>query len=385
MKIEWNKKHTTIAVYSLIVIFLSIVFFQITSQVNIFKNKVDSSIKIFYPFIIGFVMSYLFNFILVFYEKRLLDKFKIKNKSKRITSIILTYITVILILYVFSNFVFPQIISSLSGIVNNIPYYIEDTSKLLMDINNKLSINKELSQIVVEKWDEIINQSIDYTASLIPKFANFIKGFLSSIWNIVIGVIVSIYLLMDKENFIALVKKVNYASFSKERAERLVEITNRANRIFSRFIGGKLLDSFIVGVLTFIILSLFKIPFTILVSFIIGLTNIIPFFGPFIGAVPSFVIIFFEAPVKALWFIVIIIVIQQIDGNIIGPKILGDSLGISAFWILFSLMITGKLLGLIGLIIGVPLFTLIYSLIKDHVENRLRKKNLPTETKDYIK
>ena len=134
----------------------------------------------------------------------------------------------------------------------------------------------------------------------------------------------------------------------------------------------------------FTILTIFKMPYTILISVIIGITNIIPFFGPFLGAIPSFVIIMFVSPTKALWFLLIILIIQQLDGNIIGPKILGDSIGISAFWILFSLLVAGKLLGLVGMIIGVPLFAIIYSIIKDIVEFRLNKKGLPKETDDYI-
>ena len=136
--------------------------------------------------------------------------------------------------------------------------------------------------------------------------------------------------------------------------------------------------------LTFVILTVFKMPYTILISVIIGITNIIPFFGPFFGAIPSFVIIMFVSPIKALWFLLIIFVIQQLDGNVIGPKILGDSIGISAFWILFSLLVAGKVLGLVGMIIGVPLFAIVYSIIKDIVEAKLRKKGLPTETDDYM-
>ncbi len=389
MKIEWNKKYATIAVYSLIVIFLSIVFYQITSQMNIFKSRVTSSLRIFNPFIIGGVMAYLFNFIMKFYEDRILLSKKFKpvfgknNKLKRIVGLLTTYITVLLILYIFSNFIFPQIIASISGLVNNIPYYIEETSDLLIDINKRLSLSKEYSDIIIKKWDEFLQTGLDFVTNLIPKFANFIKNIISSLWNVILGVIVSIYILMDKEKFIGLGKKILAASFSQDQYRKTANLIKRAHNIFSKFIGGKILDSVIIGILTFIILKLVKMPFTILVSFIVGLTNIIPFFGPFIGAVPSFIIILFESPVKALWFILIIIIIQQIDGNIIGPKILGDSLGISAFWILFSLLVTGKLFGFIGLVIGVPLFTLIYSIVKDIVENRLRKKGLPVETKDY--
>lgn len=390
MKIDWNKKYTTISIYALLVICFSILFYQITSEVNVFKTKLASYLRILTPFIIGFVMAYLFNFILDFYEKTVLKNKRIdehlqgRTKTIRIIGMILTYITVIIIVYVLSNFVFPQIVSSIKGIVNNIPGYIDDTSRWLIEINSKLSLNDEYSKLILEKWDEFINQAINFAANLIPMFGNMIKAILSSIWNIILGVIVSIYILMDKENFIALSNKVTRGIFSENVANRLIEITNRANYIFSKFLGGKILDSAIIGVLTFTILTIFKIPFTILVSFIIAVTNIIPFFGPFIGAIPSTIIILFESPMKAFWFIIIIVVIQQIDGNIIGPKILGDSLGISAFWILFSLMITGKIFGFVGLIIGVPLFTLVYSIIKDIIEARLSKKGLPTETKDYM-
>ncbi len=212
-----------------------------------------------------------------------------------------------------------------------------------------------------------------------------VKKILASIWNIVLGLIVSIYLLIDKEKFFAIGKKIVFAFFTEKKANRILELTHRSNSIFGNFLSGKILDSLIIGILTFIVLTITKMPYSLLISFIIGITNIIPFFGPFIGAIPSAIIILFVSPVKALWFVLIIFIIQQIDGNIIGPKILGDSLGISAFWILFSLLVGGKLFGLIGLIVGVPLFVLVYSIIKDIVENELAKKELPIETKEYMK
>ena len=163
------------------------------------------------------------------------------------------------------------------------------------------------------------------------------------------------------------------------------EIIRRSNYTFGKFLSGKILDSLIIGIMTFIILYVCKMPYALLVSVIVGITNIIPFFGPFIGAVPSFIIILFVDPVKALWFLLIVFVIQQIDGNIIGPKILGDSIGISAFWILFAILVAGKFLGIVGMVIGVPLFAVVYSIIKEIVEERLRKKGLKVQTEDYIK
>lgn len=387
MKIEWNKKYNTIAIYSFIVICLSIVFYQIASEVNVFRIKVSDSIRVLLPFIIGFVMAYLFNFILKFYEDRVLN-FKtinnMKKKHRRGISILLTYTTVILLLYLFVNFVFPQIVSSIVILSSDVPDFITNTSKLFIELSDNLDINEEYSNIIVGKWDEFVNYLIQFATNLIPIIGNLVKNILSSIWNIVLGIIISTYLLMDKEKFFGLSRKMTVAYFSEDRANKIIELTQRSNDIFGKFIGGKLLDSFIVGVLTFFILAVFKMPYVTLIAFIIAITNIIPFFGPFIGAMPSIIIIFLVSPIKALWFILIVFIIQQIDGNIIGPKILGDSLGISAFWILFSLLVTGKIFGFIGLVIGVPVFAIIYSIIKDIVESRLRKKDLPYKTKDYM-
>ena len=174
------------------------------------------------------------------------------------------------------------------------------------------------------------------------------------------------------------------AMFSRKTADRIFELTYRSNNTFGKFVSGKIIDSAIIGVLSFVLFSIAKMPYAVLISVIVGITNIIPFFGPFIGAVPCFLLILFESPTKSIIFLVLIFIIQQIDGNIIGPKILGDSIGISAFWILFSILVAGELFGFIGMIIGVPLFAIIYSIIKENIEYKLKEKNLPTDTKDYM-
>ena len=217
-----------------------------------------------------------------------------------------------------------------------------------------------------------------------PLIADVIMKLLSSIWNIVLGLIVSVYLLLDKEKFYAISKKIVCAMFSKKTADRIFELTYRSNNTFGRFLSGKIIDSAIIGVISFILFTIAKMPYVVLISVIVGITNIIPFFGPFIGAVPCFVLILFESPMKALIFLALIFFIQQLDGNVIGPKILGDSIGISAFWILFSILVAGEIFGFMGMIIGVPLFAVIYSIIKENIEYRLKEKNLPTDTEDYM-
>lgn len=387
MKINWNTKYNTIAVYLFIVLSSLVLFYLSISQLGDVVNKLDDIVKILQPFIIGFTFAYLLNFILEFYEKKVFEYKVIKKakiEHKRGISIVLTYITLFFIISLFMKFVLPQLIDSIVGLVNDIPTYINNTSKHVYDLLQSLNIDEEYFNIIVENFNGFIDFVIKFTTNLIPVLGNLIATIASSIWNIILGLIISIYLLIDQHKLCALNKKITYAIFPEVAANKIIEITHRSNVTFGKFLSGKILDSFIIGVLTFVVLAIFKMPYTLLISVIIGVTNIIPFFGPFIGAVPAFIIILFVSPTQAVWFLLIILIIQQIDGNIIGPKILGNSIGISAFWILFSILIAGKVLGLLGMIIGVPLFAVIYSIIKDVIEGKLRKKGLKTETKDYI-
>ncbi|MBC6003177.1 AI-2E family transporter [Paeniclostridium hominis] len=387
MKIDWNSKYTTISIYSFIVVCCSIIFYRIVWDTSMFAGKVSEIISTLQPFIIGGVIAYLLNFILVFVEDKLLSKEKFNNlkpKSKRALGLLVTYIVAFILIYLFVQFVLPQLVSSIMGLVNDIPMYIANLSDLITSYTHDLNVNKEQLNLAVDKLTDLINYFISVAAGLIPVLGEALRIVASSVWNIILGFIVSIYLLIDKEKFFGLGRKVIFAVFSEKHAKRTLELIDRSNDTFGRFLSGKIIDSAIIGVLTFIVLTIFKMPYVLLISVIIGITNIIPFFGPFFGAIPATIIILFVSPIKALWFILIIIIIQQIDGNIIGPKILGDSIGISAFWILFSLLVAGKVLGLVGMIIGVPLFAIVYSIIKEVVEEKLDKKGLPIDTKDYM-
>lgn len=388
MKVNWNSKYTTISVYSFIVICCSIIFYRIASDTSVFMGKISSIISTLQPFIIGAVIAYLLNFILVFVEERMLSKNKLnelKPKSKRAIGLLLTYIVAFILLALFIQFVLPQLVESMLGLVNDIPTYLTNLSDLLTKYTKDLNVDKEYLDIAVTKLTDFINYFISVAAGLLPVVGQALGIVASSIWNIVLGVIISIYLLIDKEKFCALGRKVVCAVFNEKHSKRILQLVDRSNDTFGKFLSGKIIDSAIIGVLTFVVLTIFKMPYVLLISVIIGITNIIPFFGPFFGAIPATIIILFVSPIKALWFILIIIVIQQLDGNIIGPKILGDSIGISAFWILFSLLVAGKFLGLVGMIIGVPLFAIIYSIIKEVIEEKLDKKGLPVNTNDYLK
>ena len=386
MKINWNNKYATIAMYAFLVICASILLYLGISQINSIKASVNDFIGTLQPFIIGGALAYLLNFILKFYEDYILSHktFKrLKKSGKRGIGLLLTYITATIITYLFIQFVLPQLLDSIIGLVNNIPQYLNDLTKVTNDIFDNLNLQPEYISLITDKFGEAITYIITLISNLVPVIGNFIVDATSSILNIIIGIIISIYILIDKEKFMALGKKIVYALCSEKKAKFILRLATQSNMTFSRFIGGKILDSFIIGLLTFVILTIFKMPYILLISVIVGVTNIIPFFGPFIGGIPAAIIILFVSPIQALWFVVIIIVIQQIDGNIIGPKILGDSIGISAFWILFSLLVAAKFMGFVGMIIGVPLFAIFYSIIKEIVEERLRKKGLPIETEKY--
>ena len=386
MKINWNNKYATISMYAFLVICGSILLYLGISNINLLKASINDFIRTLQPFIIGASLSYLLNFILRFYEDKILshDFFKkLKKSCKRGLGLLLTYITASIITYLFIQFVLPQLLESIIGLVNNIPEYLNKLTRTTNNIFDNLNLQPEYINLITDKFGEAVTYIITMISNLIPVIGNFVVGATASILNIIIGIVVSIYILIDKEKFMALGKKITYALCSEEKAKFVLRLVNQSNMTFSKFIGGKILDSFIIGVLTFFILTIFKMPYVLLISVIVGVTNIIPFFGPFIGGIPAAIIILFVSPTQALWFIIIIIVIQQIDGNIIGPKILGDSIGISAFWILFSLLVAAKFMGFVGMIIGVPLFAIFYSIIKEIIEEKLAKKGLPIETEKY--
>ena len=326
MKVNWNSKYTTIAIYSFIVAISVILFYLAISQVTIFTDKLDSILVVMQPFIIGFSIAYIVNFLLNFYENKVFEtKYikKIKLKSKRGLAILFSYITTFFIISMFVKFLLPQLIDSIVGLVNDIPSYITNTTNFVNEIIMKLNIEDQYSQVLMDNFNSLVNYIIRFATNLIPALGGFLASVASSIWNVILGIIVSVYLLIDKEKLCALSKKITYGLLPESYADEIIKLVDRSNYTFGRFLVGKIIDSLIIGVLTFIILTIFKMPYTVLVSVIVGITNIIPFFGPFIGAIPSFIIILFVSPVQALWFLLIILFIQQLDGHVIGPKILG--------------------------------------------------------------
>ena len=272
--------------------------------------------------------------------------------------------------------------------MNNSPGYIDKLSEWS---KNTLANYPELRDFVTEKFEEINTNLFTWVRdTILPGLGSFVSNitagvyyFLRAVYNIVIGIIVSAYLLSNMETASARAKRLCYCVFGVEWAEKIRSAIRFTDRTFMGFINGKLLDSAIIGLICYVVCAILKMPYALLVSVIIGVTNIIPFFGPLIGAIPSAFIILLVDPLKALIFVIFIIILQQVDGNIIGPKILGSSIGINGFWVMFSIILGAGLFSFWGMLLGVPVFVVIYTGITILVERKLKKRSLPVDPEDY--
>lgn len=345
------------------------------------------------PIIYGLVISYLLNPIMKFWEVRVSDLLskKIKNQKKvknisRSIAILFSLMVAVIVIIILAYLIIPELIVSLSGVPEQIEKCIE-WAKGFSNTEYKLSAFAQ--QMVtqaseyVENW--IRTDLLKQLNIMAMHLTGSVVGVFNIFYNILIGVIISIYVLGNKEVFEGQSKKILYAVCSPNHANEVIKTMRRSHKIFSGFISGKLLDSLIIGVLCFLVLSVLKMPYTLLVSVIVGVTNVIPFFGPYIGAIPSTILILLVSPKQGIVFLIFIILLQQLDGNIIGPKILGESTGLSAFWVVFSILLGGGLFGIVGMLIGVPTFAVIYSIIKDLIERQLKKRKLPLDSVEYHK
>ena len=351
-------------------------------------------VSIMMPFIFGIIIAYLMNPVLKFFEVKVYDpllkkKFKKKERTKinRVLSICTSTIIFWGVLITCISFLIPEMLKSLETLVTNINTYLTNSKELLIDLfggseSIRKFINDNYSRFsgFMNDW---FNQGV--VADFMTVLGNSIFGTLKFLYNLIIGYIISIYILFDKEKFKAQTKKLLYTFFSNDRVNIILENANYTDRVFGGFFAGKLLDSLINGILCFIFMIVFKMPYPLIIAVIVGVTNVIPYFGPFIGAIPSGLLVLLVDPSKCIGFLIFIFILQQFDGNILGPKILGSKTGLSSFWVLFSLLIFGGLFGMVGMLIGVPLFSILYSFINGVIKRRLKVKKLPQDSKDYEK
>ena len=327
------------------------------------------------PFLYGFVIAYLLNSPFEFFRKKVfinLDKTKFKN-LKNMLSLVMTYIMAFGVISILMVVIVPQLISSINQLINNFSEYINSLEILILETSYKFKVNPEIINHFRKTILDSLNNFDEFVNIVFPHIFNFTKSFTSGLYNWIIGIIVSIYYLASKEKLLDQLNKLCYSVIPDKFLSKFLEVSHLTNSKFGQFIVGKLLDSLVIGILCFLGMSILNIPYAVLISVIVGCTNVIPFFGPFIGAIPSAFILLIVDPIKAFWFIIFIFVLQQLDGNVIGPKIIGDSIGISGIWIMFSVIIGGGLFGVVGMIVGVPIFAVIYSLVSNFVNKRLEK------------
>jgi len=378
------------------IITCSILFFFLIFRIDSIFAFLGEIFSILSPIILGAAIAYLINPLVTVTDTCIFqfakDKCHIPAKlsgfiAKAISISLWLGLLVAGISFLFSMIV-PELYSSILKLASDFRGYVT----IITDFVNKhLESNPEilkyveeiLNTITTSVYNWVNNELILQVQSIMSKLTVGISWVVSLVTNVVVSLIVSVYLLVSKKRFVGQLKKLLYVFFKPDTANAALSIFRQVNKIFGGFISGKIIDSLIIGVLCFIGVSILKMPYPLLISVFIGVTNIIPFFGPFIGAIPSAFLILLIDPGKCLIFIIFIFLLQQLDGNIIGPAILGDSTGVSPFWIVFSILLGGGLFGFIGMLLGVPTFAVLYYLVKTFSEYYLSKKGLPTSSMDY--
>lgn len=397
-KTNWNiRPYLAIGLTAFLVIAGSLSFFFLIDRYQGFAAIVGKMIAILQPITIGLVIAYLMTPVVNFEERHLLplaqQKMKDPEKAKklvRVISVLGALIFFILIIAVLLLMVIPELYKSINGMIGTLPRQVND----FMDwLNEYVSSDSEISSYLevgltkatefFENWAK--TDFLPQTKSIMVGVTAGVIGAVRMLFNVLVGIIISIYVLMSKEVFIGQSKKLMYALLPGKSANAVIHTVHKSNEIFGGFISGKLLDSLIIGILCFVCLSLMKMPYTVLVSVIVGVTNVIPFFGPYLGAVPSAILIMLANPIQGVYFIIFILILQQFDGNILGPAILGESTGLSSFWVVFAILVGGGIFGILGMIIGVPAFAVIFYVIRRVINHILRKKQLPQGSSSYIK
>lgn len=395
---RWDKKYLYWGVTAFCVIACAILFYMALNYIGLVGKALRSLVTILSPFIWGLVISYLLNPLVRTLEKKLFGPLcrRIYAKSKRSNgeglarglSVLFSEIFMLAIVTGLFFLIIPQLYSSIETIIVNSPVYIDKlttwATKMLTDFPELRSyVTQMLGDINQDLMSWLQTSVLPGLGSLLSNVGTGVKYVVTGVYNLVIGIIVSVYILSDSETFTANAKRILYSLLTPEMAKKLLEGLDFTDRTFVGFLNGKLLDSAIIGLICYIVCAILDMPYVLLVSVLVGVTNIIPFFGPFIGAVPSALVILMVSPLKCLIFVIFVIILQQVDGNIIGPKILGSSVGINGFWVMFSIIMGAGLFGFWGMLLGVPVFVVIYTAVNSAIDRKLRRSDLPHSTEDF--
>lgn len=390
LKLQFKRGMT----YFLVIVACILVYFAML-RIEAISNTFSKILDILKPVLYGCLIAYFLNpivrkvdqYLVPALEKNMKNKEKAKNLSRSI-GVAAAVVIMIAVVTALINMMIPELINSIRNLIFTLPSQI---NQLVKQVNNIKLDDSTMTSMLKNAMNEastslqnwIRTDLLNKVNELMTHLTVGLYTLVMEMFHAVVGVIVSVYILFGKEKFISQSKKAAYAIFPAERANLFIHIAVKTNEIFGGFIIGKIIDSIIIGILCFVGTSILNMPYAMLVSVIVGVTNVIPFFGPYIGAIPSAILIALTNPVKGIYFLIFILLLQQFDGNILGPKILGNSTGLSAFWVIVSILLGGGLFGIVGMLFGVPTFAVIYYVIKLLVDNKLEKKELPTVSGCY--
>jgi len=376
---------------NLIVTCTGIAFYLILTHLSVVKGMISSLLDVLTPFIAGFVIAYLLSAPTHFFEHQVYRNFR----KRRALAVLTVYLLTLMVFVILLQLILPQVADSALNLAGNISVYLKNLDTMVRELIDRFGLDEDGIIDVMAIYDQILHGASDLAnvastaLKAIPGILNFGVALGNGVVTGLTTFIVSIYILFGKDQLKQQLQKLLYAVFPTRGVHHILAVSSQANRIFVGFINGKLLDSAIIGVLCFLLTSIFRIPYAVLVSVVVGVTNIVPFFGPIIGAIPCLFILAIVDPWAALRFGILIVALQQFDGNILGPKILGDSTGLSALWVLVSIVVGGGLFGFVGMLLGVPTFAVLYSLVREWANDRLMKKGIdaygePVKENSYI-
>lgn len=398
MKFRWDNRYLRLGVTAFLVIAASMLFYYGIFHMKTLLAGIKSFLSIMAPIIYGIAIAFLLSPVLNFLEKKVIypilkkRNISLEKRGKRVVRWICVLVSMcflIAIIYALIMMIIPQLIRSIMNLIYSFPHYVNVVQDWLRTFIEK---GWDLNENAVDMVEEYTLKLQDYlTKTLLPQMQSMLKNISAGVFdvitflkNFIIGAIVSLYLMADKESFIAKGKMLAYAFFPTRHANFIIHSMRFTSQTFIGFISGKILDSAIIGVLCYIGTTIMDMPYALLVSVIIGVTNIIPFFGPYLGAIPCIFLILLADPIKSLYFAIFILALQQFDGNILGPKILGDSTGLSSFMVIVAILVGGGLFGIPGMLIGVPVFAVFYAAAQKLIRSVLIRRKMPENEADYM-
>lgn len=360
---------------------LIVLFYLIIKNLPAIGNGIGVIIKALMPFLIGMLLALIMTPLRQWIEKKVMKNVHWRARTKRRVATLLCLIVVLLVLAAFFAIIMPQLISSLKSFAENLQSYIDSIEKALA----KLSVSDpellDNIQKMIRTGSDQLTSWLTGAQGGLTKIISFSVSVVKNIINFFIGLIIMFYLLLDEEKFKHQVKKLAYGAFPEKAGDEIMYVGRLSVRMFNSFIAGKAVDSLIIGIVCWLAVTILQMPYAPMIGFIVGITNMIPVFGPFIGAIPCLIILLIINPWQSLEFLIFIIILQQIDGNIIGPHILGDSMGLPTLWVMFAIIVGGALFGVVGMFLGVPIFSVIYTLVANVLNRRMMENQIDLNTK----